>query len=230
MSGPRDVIIVAIDGPSGVGKTTTSKLVAAALGIPHIDTGAMYRAVGLVALERGVDPNDSEAAPEIARKITIEFARSDGEARVIVDGRDVTESIRRPEVSMAASTVSAVPSVRRILVEQQRRIGREKGGVLEGRDIGTKVFPDTPYKFFLTARPDVRADRRFRELSSRGITPALDDVRREMEKRDRQDSTRVDSPLSCDSSYTRVDTSDRSIEEVVEEIVSCVRRVAKQAD
>src|ERR1041385_401424 len=156
-------LIVAIDGPSGVGKTTTSRLVAQALGIPHIDTGAMYRAIGLAALRAGIDTHDEAKLAELASRVRIDFVPGEN-ARTLLDGEDVTSMIRTPEVSMAASDVSTVPGVRRVLVRLQQDLGRRSGGVLEGRDIGTKVFPETPHKFFLTARAEVRAKRRYDEL------------------------------------------------------------------
>jgi cytidylate kinase len=214
-------LIVAIDGPSGVGKTTTSKLVARSLGIPHIDTGAMYRAIALAALRRGIDTRDEASLERLAGQINIEFIPGEV-SRVLLDGEDVTALIRTPDISMAASNVSAVPAVRRILVRLQQQLGRRNGGVLEGRDIGTKVFPETPHKFFLTARPEVRAERRYRELLAKGAPADLDTVLAETLKRDQQDSTRSDSPLVYDDTYTLIDTSDRTIDEVVEAIVERV--------
>src|SRR5687767_10055629 len=215
-------LIVAIDGPSGVGKSTTSKLVARALDIPHIDTGAMYRAIGLAAVRRGVDLHDEAALEQIASTTAIEFVPGEP-PRVLLEGEDITHLIRTPEISMAASHVSAVPAVRRVLVQQQQDLGRRNGGVLEGRDIGTKVFPETPHKFFLTARPDVRAHRRFAELVAKGESPDFESVLADCLQRDEQDSTRADSPLMHDDTYSVVDTSDLTIAEVVERIVSNVR-------
>lgn len=215
-------LIVAIDGPSGVGKTTTSKLVARELNLPHIDTGAMYRAIGLAALRRGIGVHDAAALETLARHTSIEFVPGDP-PRVILDGEDVTSLIRTPEISMAASHVSAAPGVRRVLVGMQQELGRRNGGVLEGRDIGTKVFPETPHKFFLTARPDVRARRRHAELAAKGQTVELETVLAETLQRDQQDSTRADSPLTYDDTYAVVDTSDLTIAEVVAEIVRRVR-------
>lgn len=216
--------IVAIDGPSGVGKTTTSRLVAERLGLPHIDTGAMYRAVALKALRSGTRLDDVGRLEKLASSSRIEFDwQADGTPGILLDGEDISAAIREPDVSMAASTVSAVPEVRRILVRLQQEIGRRAGGVLEGRDIGTKVFPDTPHKFFLTARPEIRAERRYRELRARGAEASLDRVREEMDRRDQQDSTRSDSPLTCDETYHRLDTSDLTIDEVVDRIVTTVR-------
>jgi cytidylate kinase len=211
-------LIVAIDGPSGVGKSTTSKLVARELGIPHIDTGAMYRAIGLAATRAGIDVHDAEALEALAARSVIEFVPGD-KPRVILDGEDITHLIRTPEISMAASHVSAVPAVRRVLVRLQQDLGRRSGGVLEGRDIGTKVFPETPHKFFLTARADVRAHRRFAELIAKGESPDFASVLADCLQRDEQDSTRADSPLTHDESYSVIDTSDLTIAEVVARIV-----------
>jgi cytidylate kinase len=215
-------LIVAIDGPSGVGKTTTSKLVAHELNLPHIDTGAMYRAIGLAAIRRGIDTRDAASLETLAANATIEFVPGDP-PRVLLEGEDITSLIRTPDISMAASNVSAVPAVRRVLVQLQQELGRRKGGVLEGRDIGTKVFPETRHKFFLTARPEVRASRRYAELIARGQTADYEAVLADCVARDTQDSTRADSPLMWDESYTVIDTSDLTIDDVVREIVQSVR-------
>ena len=215
-------LIVAIDGPSGVGKSTTSKLVARELGIPHIDTGAMYRAIGLAATRAGIDVHDAGALEALASRTAIEFVPGDP-PRVLLDGEDVTHLIRSPEISMAASHVSAIPAVRRILVKLQQELGHRSGGVLEGRDIGTKVFPGTPHKFFLTARPDVRAHRRYAELVAKGESPDFESVLADCVQRDEQDSTRADSPLTHDETYSIVDTSELTIAEVVGQIVQRVR-------
>ena len=215
-------LIVAIDGPSGVGKSTVSKRVAQALNLPHIDTGAMYRALGLAALREEIDTHDEPALEALANRMKIEFVPGE-KPRVLLNGEDVTSLIRTPEVSMAASDVSTIPAVRRCLVKLQQELGRRSGGVLEGRDIGTKVFPETPYKFFLTGRPEVRARRRFNELVAKGGSPDFDTVLAETIARDKQDSTRADSPLTYDDTYTLVDTSDLTIDQVVGAIVQRVR-------
>lgn len=216
--------IVAIDGPSGVGKSSTSKAVARALGIPHIDTGAMYRAIAIKAIRTGVSLQDESALTSLSRDTRIRFQPTEGEARVFLDDEDVTEQIREPEVSLAASAVSAVPGVRKILVSLQQIMGKSEGGVLEGRDIGTKVFPDTYHKFFLTARPDVRGHRRYRQLLEKGFGGTPEQVLEEMLQRDAQDSNRAESPLTCDETYEVIDTSDLSLQQVVDAIVKGVQR------
>jgi len=222
VSSEKGSLLVAIDGPSGVGKTTTSKLVARELNLPHIDTGAMYRAIGLAATRGGIGVHDAVALEDLAAHTSIEFVPGDL-PRVMLNGEDVTGLIRTPEISMAASHVSAVPAVRRVLVRMQQELGRRNGGVLEGRDIGTKVFPETPHKFFLSARAEVRAHRRYAELVAKGESIDLDTVLAEAVQRDQQDSTRADSPLMYDDTYTVIDTSDLTISEVVERIVRVVR-------
>lgn len=221
----RPPLIVAIDGPSGAGKSSAARALAERLGVPYIDTGAMYRAVGLAARDRGIGLpiEDAEAVAALARNARIELLPQPGGNRVLLDGRDVSEDIRQPEVSLYASAVSAIPAVRRSLVAEQQRLGRERGGVMEGRDIGTRVFPETPFKFFLTADPAVRADRRARELEARGTPQPYEAVRRDMEKRDRDDGSRADSPLTLDGRYVLIDSTDRPLEAVVEEIERRVR-------
>ena len=215
-------LIIAIDGPSGVGKTTTSRMVARELGIPHIDTGAMYRALAVAATREGIDTHDSAALEELAQRVRIDFIAGET-PHVLLNDEDVTSLIRTPEMSMAASNVSAVPAVRRVLVKLQQDLGRRSGGVLEGRDIGTKVFPDTPFKFFLTARPEVRAQRRYDELAAKGEEVDYNSILAATVARDDQDSNRADSPLRYDDSYTVVDTSDLDIPAVVNAIVNGVR-------
>ncbi len=221
----RAPLIVAIDGPSGAGKSTAARALAVRLGVPYIDTGAMYRAVGLAARKRGIalPIEDAEAVAALARQARIELIPDATGNRVHLDGRDVSEEIRRPEISLYASAVSAIPAVRRSLVAEQQRLGRERGGVMEGRDIGTRVFPETPFKFFLTADPEVRAERRARELEARGTPQPFEAVRREMEQRDRDDGSRADSPLTLDERYVLIDSTGRPLEAVVAEIERRVR-------
>jgi CMP/dCMP kinase len=219
-------LIVAIDGPSGAGKSTVARALARRLNVPYIDTGAMYRAVGLAAKEAGLTLPISDPARlvQLAGKLTIELSPSDQGTRVFLNGRDVSEAIRQPEISRYASAVSAVPQVRRRMVAEQRRMAAAAGGVMEGRDIGTKVFPDAPFRFFLTASPEVRAERRRRELEERGKPQPYETVLAEMNERDRADRTRTDSPLTMDDRYILVDTSEKQIEEVVSEIEGRVRK------
>lgn len=197
-----------------------AKLLASRLGVPYIDTGAMYRAVGVAAREGGIGLpiTDAGAVERLAESLSIEIETSGDEVRAFVNGRDVTAAIREPEISLYASAVSAIPGVRRRLVALQRRLAAERGGVMEGRDIGTKVFPDTPHKFFLTASAEVRARRRAAELASRGIAQSYEEVMAEMERRDRDDQTRKDSPLTHDQTYVVVDSTGRDIVEVMADI------------
>lgn len=219
-------LIVAIDGPSGAGKSTVAKALAARLGIPYLDTGAMYRAVGLAVRERGVrlPISDPEAVIEIADTVRLDLALSPEGTRICLDGRDVSEAIREPGISLYASAVSAISGVRRRLVAEQQRLGRENGGVLEGRDIGTKVFPETPLKFFLTAPLAVRAERRARELEEKGTPQSYAEVLAEMDRRDRDDRTRADSPLTRDDRYVVVDSAGKQPLEVVAEIERVIRQ------
>ncbi len=218
-------MIVAIDGPSGVGKSTVGKELATRLGIAYLDTGAMYRAVGVAAKRQGIvlPIPDRGAVVTIAERVTVSVSGSAAGARTFLDGEDVSKEIRTPEISMYASAVSAIPGVRRRLAGMQRQLALGSGGVLEGRDIGTKVVPETPHKFFLTATPAVRARRRALELEARGTPQPYEKVLAEMEVRDRADATREDSPLRHDASYVVVDTSEMTVDEVVGSLLSHVR-------
>jgi cytidylate kinase len=218
-------LIVAIDGPAGAGKSTVARGLAARLGVPYIDTGAMYRAIGLAAREKGLalPIDDPEAVAAIAEAVRLGVELAPAGTRVSLDGRDVSEAIREPEISRYASAVSAIPAVRRLLVKEQQRLGRTGGGVMEGRDIGTRVFPETPFKFFLTASPAVRAERRARELASRGTPQPYADVLSEMKRRDRDDSTRAESPLTLDEGYVVIDSGGKSVEDVIAEMEGRVR-------
>jgi CMP/dCMP kinase len=219
--------IVAIDGPSGAGKSTVARRLAERLRVPYIDTGAMYRAVGLAAREAGIrlPVEDSEKVVSLAESLVIELAPGPDGARVLSNGRDVSDAIRTPEVSAYASAVSAIPGVRRRMVAQQRQLAERRGGVMEGRDIGTRVFPKTPFKFFLTASPEVRAQRRFRELRERGTPQNYERVLAEMQHRDRADESREDSPLTLDDSYVLVETTGKTADQVVDELEKRVRPI-----
>jgi CMP/dCMP kinase len=210
------VTVIAIDGPSGSGKSTVSRGVAAALGWAVLDTGAMYRAVTLAALEAGADLDDEAATAKIAEETDVEV----GAERVQLDGRDVTEAIRGPEVTAAVSTVAAHPSVREALVARQREwIERRSEGVVEGRDIGTVVFPDAALKVFLTASNEERARRRHRDEAAAERDRAVDDIESDMARRDALDSQRKASPLRAAVDAVIVDTTARPVDEVVDDIV-----------
>ena len=219
------MIVVAIDGPSGVGKSTVGKALAASLGVPYLDTGAMYRAVGLLARRKGLTLpiTETDEAGALAEQAEILVTGSGADVRTFLDGEDVSAQIREPEISRYASAVAAIPRVRRRLAARQREMALVGGGVLEGRDIGTRVVPEATAKFFLTARPEVRARRRYEELVRKGTPQELAAVRAEMDARDVADSSRSDSPLTCDGSYTVVDTSDLGAEEVAERLCALVR-------
>ncbi len=186
----------------------------------------MYRAIGLAAKEQGIrlPVTDPERVAAIAEHSRLELIPSPEGSRILLDGRDVSAAVRQPEISLYASAVSSIPAVRRVLVREQQRLGRAQGGVMEGRDIGTHVFPETPHKFFLTASAEVRARRRTQELAERGTPEPYEKVLAEMEKRDKDDSARADSPLTYDGRYVLIDSSERPVEEVVAEIEGKVRK------
>jgi cytidylate kinase len=217
------VIVVAIDGPSGVGKSTAARALARRLGVPFLDTGAMYRAIGLKVLAAGADPDDRVRVVEIAGGADVRLEqRDDGAFQVLLDGAPVEPAIRTPEVGEATSAISAYPEVRRRLVALQREAAAHFGGVLEGRDIGTHVFPETPFKFYLDADPEVRFLRRHRELEGAGRPASYDQVVEEMTRRDHRDSHRPDSPLTCTPEHILLDASGLTSAEVVERMAEIV--------
>jgi len=223
---------VAIDGPAGAGKSTVSRLVAERLGYLLLDTGALYRSIALAAREAGVAWDDevgvSNLARETAARSGIRFDLATGSPRVVLDGRDVTSAIRSQDIGQGASKVSAIAGVRAALLELQRSAARAGGVVLEGRDIGTVVLPDAEAKFFLTASVDVRALRRFKELTAKGEAPRLDAVRRDVEERDKRDSERAVAPLRRAPDAVLVDSSELPIDVVVSTIVDRVEVVRKR--
>jgi len=227
MSRSEPRIVVAIDGPGGVGKSTVAQRLADRLELPYLETGAMYRALGHEVISKGIDPASETDVAALAEVLDLQIVRAtDGSVEVVLHGESLGDSIRGEAVAQVTSQVAAYPQVRRRMVELQQRVGRESGGVIEGRDIGTKVFPGTPFKFFLEADAEVRAERRHREVSTRpGMAVSLESVRDEMARRDRRDAGRTDSPLRKDSSYVVIDTTELSVDEVVEQMLKAVRAI-----
>lgn len=219
-------MVIAIDGPAGSGKSTTARAVAARLGYLYLDTGAMYRAVALAFLRAAV-PMTDEGAAALLPGLRVDLVHEHGALRVLLGGEDVTEAIRQPEVSAGASRVATLEAVRRKLVDEQRRVARyyeRTGGgvVVDGRDIGTVVFPEAEVKVFMQADPVVRAHRRRRELEARGQSAAFDDVLAEMQRRDRQDTERALAPLRRADDAVVLDTSQLGFEAQVDAVLALV--------
>jgi cytidylate kinase len=215
--------IVAIDGPAGAGKSTVARRLAARLGYVYIDTGAMYRAVALAAERQGVASDDPEGLAHLAAGLRLEFVPGGERPRLLVDGEDVSRAIRTPAMSRASSEVSRWPGVRAAMVAQQRRLAAEGGVVMEGRDIGTVVFPDARAKIFLTATPEERGRRRAEELAVRGEAVDLEQVVREVAERDRRDMERKHSPLRRAEDAVEFVTDGLTIDEVVDRLAGLVR-------
>ena len=217
-------MVVAIDGPASSGKSTTAREVAKVLGFTHIDTGAMYRALTLAALRRNVRLEDDEELMRLAREVRIELGQENGVPWVKLDGEDVSQAIRTPEVDRHVSRVSEVAGVREEIVRQQRVLAGSRDVVMEGRDIGTVVFPNAEVKVFLVADPVTRARRRKAELEQRGIVKPLEEILSEIVRRDEYDSSRAVSPLKRAEGAEDLDTSELSIQQQVDEVVARVRR------
>jgi cytidylate kinase len=217
--------IVAIDGPSGSGKSTVAAMLATKLGYMHLDTGAMYRAVALAAALDNLSYDDAMGLGELCEQIRIEMCWNEGVVSVYLNGQDVTEEIRSPEMSLGSSAVSAVPEVRSHMVRLQREIGSSGGIVAEGRDMGTVVFPDTPAKFYLDASPEERARRRWLQLKEMGIEETPEKVRKEMDERDQNDTSREHSPLKKAEGAIIVDTTGMSIHQVIEKLADKVKEL-----
>jgi cytidylate kinase len=214
-------VVIAIDGPAGAGKSTIARRLAARLGFTYIDTGAMYRAVALWALRESLDPADSHRMEQLARAAEIELESVP--PRVRLNGEDVTEAIRTAEVSQAASRVAVIPGVRHALVEKQRAMAARTSVVMEGRDIGSVVFPDARVKIFLDARADERVRRRFEEDKEKGTPVAAEAVARQIRERDERDRTRAEAPLTQAPDAVYVDTTGLTIEQVEEAVLKVVR-------
>lgn len=205
---------IAIDGPSGAGKSSLARRCASAFGFIYVDTGAIYRTVGLAALRRNIDRRDEAAIGALLPEIEIKMGYNElGEQRMYLDGEDVSEAIRLPEISICASDVSALPTVRAFLLEMQRQMAREHNVIMDGRDIGTVVLPDAELKIYLTASSAARAGRRLLELRQKGLDSSFEEVLRDIEYRDRQDSGRAAAPLKAADDAVLMDTSDINFEE-----------------
>lgn len=235
---PKQGPVIAIDGPAGTGKSSATKRLCEALGFVHVDTGALYRSIGLLCMRNQIEAHkgfsrdqDRERAVELARTAHLEFKREpkrNPSNRILVNSEDVSDLIRTPEVSMAASHVSAIPGVRAALLGLQRRLGCQGKAILEGRDIGTVIFPDADIKFFMTASVDERARRRLTELEAVGADPiSFEEIRRQIEERDRGDSSRATAPLKQAPDAVLIDTSHLTLDQVVEKMLEKVRERVK---
>jgi CMP/dCMP kinase len=214
-------MIIAIDGPSGAGKSTLGRMLARALDLLYIDTGSMYRAVALAVMDSSVNSSDDLAVGSLAARVDIDFAGDPDSLKVTLEGRDVTDEIRSEDVTEMSSIVSTIPQVRRAMVKRQRELG-SRGAVMNGRDIGTVVFPDADIKFFLTAVPQERAERRFNEERAADPSANFEATFADMTERDRRDETRADSPLKVADDAIVVDSTGLSIDEVFERMMAAI--------
>ena len=210
---------IGIDGPAGAGKSTIAKRIAKALGIPYLDTGAMYRAVAVAAKKYGVGFTDEETLAKFVQTLDVRVQYEGSEQHMLVDGEDVTGQLRTEEISQGASLVSRVPAVRDRLVELQREVAHAQRVVMDGRDICTNVLFDTPYKFFVTASAEERANRRYKQLLEAGQDADYDTILKDIVRRDKQDSERAYMPLYCGADTKRIDTTDMTIEEATEAVL-----------
>ena len=217
------MINIAIDGPAGAGKSSVAKAVAAKLGFIYVDTGALYRSIGVNALRHGIKTDDADAVIALLPETKVELRYINGTQRVFLNGEDVSEAIRMPEASMAASNVSAIPAVRIFLLDLQRDMARNINVIMDGRDIGTVILPDAQYKFFLTASAEVRADRRFKELKEKGIDVDYNALLEEIIQRDYNDSHRETAPLRQADDAILIDSSNMTLEESINAIADRVK-------
>lgn len=226
----RHGLVIAVDGPSGAGKSTLTRLLADRFGYIHVDTGAMYRTLALAVSRSGVSPDDENAVAAVCREVTIEFRRDDGCCRVFANGEDVTELIRTPDISMLTSRISAQRHVREILLDLQHELGRNGGVILEGRDIGTVVFPDAELKFFLSASAVERGRRRYLELREKGCTATLEETIAAVVLRDEQDAVREIAPLRKANDAVVIDSTDVPVETVLHRMEVLFRERLAQVD
>jgi len=223
-------INIAIDGPAGAGKSTVAKMISKALGIIYLDTGAMYRTVALKAISQGIDTRDAEKLSRLVETISIKIDFTDGEQQIFLDGENVSNKIRTPEVSIGASNVAVIPAVRIKMVEIQREIAKFNSVVMDGRDIGTYVLPGADYKFFLTASVEERAKRRYAEQIEKGMKDVrFEDVLKDIQYRDQNDSSRDFAPLCKAEDAIEIDTTNLTVNEVVEKILSIIKAKNKKS-
>ena len=217
------MIQIAIDGPSGAGKSTVAKALAARLGIIYVDTGALYRTVGYYVRQKETDPKDPVAVEALLPEIRVDLGYRNGTQTVSLNGEDLGDSIRTPEMSMYASAVSAIPAVRTFLLQTQRSIAEKTGVIMDGRDIGTVVLPDAKVKIFLTASPEARAQRRYKELVEKGMDVKYEDILQDVITRDYNDSHREIAPLKPAEGSVTVDTTELDFEQSVDKIISVIK-------
>lgn len=216
------IVRIALDGPSGSGKSTIAKKLSQKLNILYLDTGAMYRATALKAISLDIDTFDESGVKNFIDDIDLQIKYIDGTQHTYLDGQDVSEKIREPHVSMAASNISSLKCVRLKMVEMQRKIASQMSCVLDGRDIGSFVLPNADFKFYITASVDVRADRRFKELALKGHSVDFNELRKEIEQRDYNDRTRVFAPLKKADDAIEIDTSYMTVEQVISKVLSYI--------
>jgi len=218
-------MIIAIDGPAGAGKSTVSKIVAKDLGFIYIDTGAMYRALTLKAIEQNISVTDTRQLIEMAGSTTIDLtSRADGSLQVCLDGRDVSKEIREPRITKLVSDIAKIKEVRQVMLGLQRRLGKSRNSVLDGRDIGTVVFPDADKKFYIDAKFPVRIERRYKELIAAGEEISEKEVQQDLDNRDKIDSTREFAPLKKADDAIYVDTTDLNIQQVADKVLSYIKK------